>query len=377
MTGGAVGDALGFPIEFFDIQSIRSRYGQQGLTRYILNDKDVAEISDDTQMSLFTANGLLWCITQHEMNAGFCRSMESCMEDAYDEWYQTQTGRKNMERNICWIRDIPELNNRRAPGMTCMSALRTLREGGKVLNDSKGCGGVMRVAPLALFPYGNYGDRHVRILQSAKIDHENIDVLGIEAARITHKHSLGFLTAGLSVHIIHKIVNRQEGVFPDLEKIIEEALETLEGKEYLEDEIYLKKLVRQAIRLSGEADDDVIAIGSLGEGWTGEEALAIALYCMLKYRHDFEKAVVAAVNHSGDSDSTGAITGNFMGALLGRKAIPEYYTANLELLPVIEEISRNLFTGCIIGENQPLDTQEKQRWYKKYGEIKKGINYWL
>jgi ADP-ribosylglycohydrolase len=345
MTGGAVGDALGYPIEFLDIRDIRIHYGQQGLTRYILSDKGVAEISDDTQMSLFTANGLLWCIAQHEMNAGFHRPLKFCLEDAYDEWYQTQTGQKNLERNICRIRDIPELNSRRAPGMTCMSALRTLREGGEVRNNSKGCGGVMRVALLALFPYGSYGDsgdRRLRILQSAKIDREQIGLSGIQAARITHRHPLGFLPAGLLTHIIYKIVNRQEETFPDLNRIIEEELETLDGQKYPEHEACLKKLVRQAVQLSGKADDDVAAIGSLGEGWTGEEALAIALYCTLKYRRDFEKAVVAAVNHSGDSDSTGAITGNLMGALLGRKAIPDYYTANLELLPVIEEIAQDL-----------------------------------
>jgi hypothetical protein len=77
---------------------------------------------------------------------------------------------------------------------------------------------------------------------------------------------------------------------------------------------------------------------------------------------------VAAVNHSGDSDSTGAITGNIVGTLLGRNAIPDCYTDRLELLPVIEEIAHDLFTGCIVRENQPLDTPEKQRGYEKYGK---------
>ena len=52
-----------------------------------------------------------------------------------------------------------------------------------------------------------------------------------------------------------------------------------------------------------------------------EETLAIAIYCSLKYQNDFSKGIIAAVNHSGDSDSTGAVTGNILGALLGFDAI--------------------------------------------------------
>ena len=59
------------------------------------------------------------------------------------------------------------------------------------------------------------------------------------------------------------------------------------------------------------------AIHQLGAGWVAEETLAIAIYCSLKYSTDFKKAVTAAVNHEGDSDSTGAVTGNIVGTLRG------------------------------------------------------------
>ena len=77
-------------------------------------------------------------------------------------------------------------------------------------------------------------------------------------------------------------------------------------------------------------------------------------------------AIVSSVNHSGDSDSTGAICGNLMGALLGRSAIPAHYTEHLELLSVIEEMATDLYTGCIISEYDPFDTPEKKRWAMKY-----------
>lgn len=77
-------------------------------------------------------------------------------------------------------------------------------------------------------------------------------------------------------------------------------------------------------------------------------------------------AIISSVNHSGDSDSTGAVCGNIIGCLLGRSAIPAHFTQNLELLDIIEEIATDLYTGCIISDHDPVDTPEKQRWEQKY-----------
>ena len=111
---------------------------------------------------------------------------------------------------------------------------------------------------------------------------------------------------------------------------------------------------------------DPQAIESIGGGWTGHEALAIALYSAVKHQDSFEEAILSSVNHSGDSDSTGAICGNIMGCLLGRQAIPARFTDQLELLDIIEEISHDLWTGSIISEYDPIDTPEKKRWEEKY-----------
>ena len=55
LIGGAAGDALGYAVEFLDDAAIFSKYGENGITEYSLVN-GVAEISDDTQMTLFTAN---------------------------------------------------------------------------------------------------------------------------------------------------------------------------------------------------------------------------------------------------------------------------------------------------------------------------------
>ncbi|MBK8809431.1 MAG: ADP-ribosylglycohydrolase family protein [Acidobacteria bacterium] len=70
-----------------------------------------------------------------------------------------------------------------------------------------------------------------------------------------------------------------------------------------------------------------LRVSVLGGGWVGEEALAISIYCSLVSENDLSGALLLAVNHSGDSDSTGAITGNILGALHGIGAIPVKFDA--------------------------------------------------
>jgi ADP-ribosylglycohydrolase len=112
----------------------------------------------------------------------------------------------------------------------------------------------------------------------------------------------------------------------------------------------MKTLLETAIRLSENESADMENIPKLGKGWTGDEALAIAVYCALRHSNDFSSAVVAAVNHGGDSDSTGAITGNILGAWLGYDAIDNKWKRNLELKNVILEMADDLFNGCPLDE---------------------------
>jgi ADP-ribosylglycohydrolase len=77
----------------------------------------------------------------------------------------------------------------------------------------------------------------------------------------------------------------------------------------------------------------------IGEGWVAEEALTIAVYCALVHVDDFAAAIRLAANHSRDSDSTAAITGNILGTHLGVTAIPAGWLAVLELRATIDRIA--------------------------------------
>ena len=163
-----------------------------------------------------------------------------------------------------------------------------------------------------------------------------------QAAAITHGHSLGYMPAAMLCHIISRIVF-PEGEQKKLKDIVIEAKDTISelfrGDEHLDE---LLELVNDAVALSENGKSDLDNIHWLGEGWVAEETLAIAIYCALRYQNDFSKGIIAAVNHDGDSDSTGAVTGNILGALIGYDAIEEKWKTNLELHDLIIEMADSI-----------------------------------
>ena len=350
LLAGAAGDALGYSVEFMGEDEISRRFGANGITEYCLYN-GLARISDDTQMTLFTATGLLFGTTRG-MTRGIMGDYSDYIRFSYKEWYRTQTERYPLPESyhFSWLINIPELFSRRAPGNTCMSALASEKYGtiDDPINHSKGCGGVMRVAPVGLYFSRN------------QIPIEASDRIAAEAAAITHGHELGWLPAAALAHIVRVLAEAEK---PSVLGAVLDAIETLpkvfpETKHLQE----FQTLMQQAVDLyqSGKADRD--AIHALGEGWVGDEALAIAVYCALKYQTDMEKALITAVNHKGDSDSTGAITGNILGAALGIDAIPEKFIDHLELKDTILELADDLYNDCQMDDYDMDDPV----WAAKY-----------
>lgn len=354
LIGGAVGDALGYAVEFVEDSYIFQKYGEKGITEYSLVN-GVAPISDDTQMTLFTANGLLIGTTRG-MTRGIMGSYPSYIALCYKDWLKTQTSEEfGFEApEYSWLNNISEMNHSRAPGRTCISYLmhNNLGSTSDPRNNSKGCGGVMRVAPIGLY----FEDKPYTI--------EEIDMLGAEAAALTHGHELGYIPAAMLVHIVHLLSHNDRISVLDAVLGAKETLPRLfPNAKHLSE---MLELTDKAITLSTENDvDELEAIRVLGEGWVAEETLAIAIYCSLKYENDFEKAMIASVNHSGDSDSTGAVTGNILGAHLGMSAIPDKFLNNLELKETILEIADDLFNDCKITE---YGDYNDDMWVAKYIE---------
>ncbi len=323
LLGGAVGDALGAPVEFMGLPEIRRRFGHYGITDYAPAYGRIGAITDDTQMALFTAEGLI--LNEIRRSAP---DIPTSVYQAYLRWYCTQQAAPQVDllarHGSCAVQDgillgFKELHSRRAPGNTCLSALASGRMGTPAapLNHSKGCGGVMRIAPIGL-----------ALPADAVFD------TACEVAAITHGHPTGYLAAGCLAHILHRILAGDP-----LEAAVHAAMEVLVTKpEHRE----CLGALEAAMRLLTDRPVSFETVESLGGGWIAEEALAIGAYCALAAGDDFEAGIRLSVNHGGDSDSTGTVAGNILGALLGREAIPDRWLAELELFEVIEEVARDL-----------------------------------
>jgi ADP-ribosylglycohydrolase len=159
LLAGAVGDALGAPVEFLKRATIISRYGADGIRDYSEAFGRLGAITDDTQMTLFTAEGLIRaCLASNSVDR---KLVVSEVTAAYLRWYETQTqrlGQGATSSPSSWLLSQRELYSRRAPGITCMSALQRLNQTGELeINNSKGCGSVMRVAPSLKDSRGSHG----------------------------------------------------------------------------------------------------------------------------------------------------------------------------------------------------------------------------
>lgn len=371
LLGGAAGDALGYAIEFDREEAIAARYGSHGIRDYQLDERGLAPFSDDTQMTLYTANSLLCSLAALSAQAsGGAQASSSApvssdthaaggtqasggapaptpaplpspvaltayapaqMAQFYVEWMYTQVSPYPLAEPKAWISSLPELFASRAPGVTCMNACEAMANGAKAVNNSKGCGGIMRMAPVGL------------INTCPSFSGVELQCLGAQLAELTHCHELGWMPAGVFAHIV-SLLSRDEA--SSVREAATQALNTLPeafpNAHYLGQ---LQELLRYTLRLADSDIPDLEAINALGEGWVAEEALAIGLLCSLRHEDDFAGAITSAVNHGGDSDSTGAIAGNIVGAHLGLAEIPQRYLEHLELRDTISKIADDLFTG--------------------------------
>ncbi len=360
LLGGALGDSLGYAVEFDDVSAIRARFGPAGLQDFAVLDAG-SPFSDDTQMTLYTADGLLEALEW--ANDGVASDINACLWLAYLRWLATQGVAVPSSAPFQpprWIDAQAVLKNRRSPGKACLSGLATGEMGTvkrPVNPDSKGCGTVMRSAPFGLIPH---------------LEAETVYKLSADAASLTHGHPAARQSAGVFSLVIHALSSGH-----GLRKAAESALGHLRGGILRKGEDPDPDVVARleaALRLAGDrpGGGQVLSpeelVSELGEGWVAEEALAVALYAVLATAPEaaaanagtadagtsevgtaevdaeahFRAAIAVAVNHSGDSDSTASIAGNILGAHYGERCLPADWLASLEAPEVIRGMASRL-----------------------------------
>ncbi|MDE6787335.1 MAG: ADP-ribosylglycohydrolase family protein, partial [Muribaculaceae bacterium] len=326
LVGGAAGDALGYAVEFSSLNSIITKYGKSGISNFTLDSTGIARFSDDTQMTLFTAEGLLSAYA--EVPDPSPEIILKHIEEAYLAWFATQTAFQ-LPLPTSWLSHVRDLWARRAPGNTCLTALSALQNGKPVHNDSKGCGSVMRIAPIGIY-YGAHSEQC--IMHNSQSIINLCGKVAADTALITHRHDLSTLASVFVALVIFECMRTHLIERLTFRSIISRALnKTLEIVKDSKDKEKFVAIIQKSLDLANSSLTDRDAIAKLGEGWVAEETVAIAIFCVMRHIRDFEGCIVASVNHDGDSDSTGAVAGNIIGAILGYTGIPEKYRTNLEL----------------------------------------------
>lgn len=255
LLGGALGDALGYPVEFEKVSQMSQDHDFDKIVDKLI-------VSDDTQMTLFTANALL-------LDGNLRINTWNC----YQDWLETQFKQGKSElshRPISWLMEYPEMYASREPGRTCLMTLMRGIPGdlNEPINQSKGCGALMRVAPLAF------------------IDREDLYLVAIENSALTHGHQMSHIASAALVSLL-RYISEGETLCDSVSLMRQDIKRIFMGS--LEVKVF-DDLLQQAIFASEKDFDDMEIISRLGEGWVAEETLAIALYCSLKYSNDLKKS---------------------------------------------------------------------------------------
>lgn len=345
LVGGAVGDALGAVVEFRTWPEIRAEYGEAGITE-LPRRAGGATVTDDTQLTLFTACGLL-ATPPNASDSG----LVDCVTHAYLVWLNTQTGRGPTTGIGSELLAYPELLHRRAPGHTCLSALDEILEGSVTKNTSKGCGGLMRVAPVAIY-----------CAATGKTPSDAARY-GALTSYVTHQHPLGYIPSAVCADALCRLLTASElPTTAAMANMVRDALNDTRTLEHPDGSGRLidttahgrhlniqAEILEHAIASAGDYSehprDAISHLGRDGQGWVAEETLGIAVYSALRHWGDYSATIRTAANITGDSDSTAAVAGWFAGAALGYDILPEAFTNGVELQGLILQTADRLATA--------------------------------
>lgn len=311
LLGGAIGDSLGAEIEFLSLAEIRRRF-PAGIPDLPPHMGLRGAITDDTQMTLFTAEGIIRARIR-DILKGICHP-PSVIHHALLRWYRTQGGTPQVHTDDVGLINNPRLRVCRAPGNTCLSSLAaSAKFGDPARNNSKGCGTIMRIAPVGLM-----------------LHRELVRSLAIETSALTHGHRTGQLAAAAWAEMLADVT-----AGADLEESATRMAETYARMTGGEE---TSRAIEAALRAPRDGTGETVE--SLGSGWIAEEALSIALYACLA-GNSFEDALRIAATHGGDSDSTAAIAGNMLGLIDPAAVLRHRWAEIVEGADLISQLVRD------------------------------------
>ncbi len=330
----ACGDALGYPLDKLSVKKILRVYGPFGLRTLVRTKKHQfqAQVSANTQMTLATADGIFWADAKRlECAEGVYRG--------YMRWFYSQTGeeprrgqrtwmrRQPHERDFCLVRE-KFMHARRSVGGTSLAALESIERGSlkNRVNEAPNSEPLPRSAPLGLLYAGRPKEAFYE---------------GVRCAVLTHSHPTAYLSAASLAALIAGLAGGLS-----LPKALAEVVRLLSNTDHTEPIMAsLEAAIQQANdHPAGKsaAWSHIDSLRSFGTGEAGNEALAIAVYCVMACDDPFE-AIITAANHDGWSSVTAALVGAIEGVRFGSDFLPASWLDTLEQGGIIGKVGEKVY----------------------------------
>mgnify|MGYP003668886511 CR=1 FL=1 len=323
--GAAIGDAIGYQVEF---TGIKSRQDDRCVDGFNTSN----QFSDDTQMAYAVARGLL---AEGKLRPIPPSSWDDCLNSDLDR-AMTLVAREFAR----WL-ESPLGGSHRAPGGKCTSSVSEFaRDGGSHWSraagdrtnqgNGGGCGGVMRALPAALLYTG-------RVSEYA----------AIWQGRITHAAPLSDAACGAMGYMVGAIRNGNESWESNVILVARELDPEGDTADRIEDA--LARWESSPLRADGGGDPGAGVLDDY-EGWAGHDAIAAALCIYKRFDRgltDFRGAILEAANSPGDSDSIACLVGGLAGLKTGLKGLPVEWVEGLELIEELSDMGRSIADAAV------------------------------
>ena len=343
--GLAVGDAMGHTVDSRNLEQICADYGPNGLLGYDLVN-GYADVTSYTQLAAFSANGLLLGLTRGLMAPPVRYVALAIREWSRSQHYCTQ------ERNFCWLSAIPEMKRRFCMDTRMLDALSKdslgTPEAPQYRSSHPAC--LTTVIPIAL------------LQECLNRSQPELDRLGAEVVALTHGEPEAFISGAVLTHMLSTLLQNPNITVSELLRETIDAIQPQFGREYPQT-AHIWELLQFAMMLADSATISQMDAMERLSCRTASEVLAGALYAIATCGGDFDAAMITAVNHSGRSAAVGAITGCLLGAVLGEKALPEFYLESLEPTAALMELADDITVGCPSASGRNLYDAD---WDRKY-----------
>lgn len=313
LLGSALGDALGAPCSALSLEEIRNSCGPDGVVDFAAAYGRRGAVTDLTQLSLFTVDGLIRAQVRRDTGAWH---PPTDLHRAYLRWAATQRdwGPDERRKDDGWLAREEWLYARRDPSSACLTGFGDGTMG--TLDAPKNPGEAGAEAAARSAPFGLLVGWEAQLVVQ----------LAVECAAQTHGHPTGYLTAGAYAAVVHALARGEA-----LEAAVQQALVLLAARP---GNPPVTEALQRALAAAAQGGPAPVRVEELCGYGSAEGVLAAAVYCAL-LAEDVRQGLCLAVNHGGPSRPVGALTGGLLGALHGETALPPAWLAELEGRPTL------------------------------------------